>query len=174
MSQCAFGKTPISRSNQATFARGRSTRLRARRRATGRSETQAGRFATGVERSGTQDVSRGHNEQREAQRPKGRGVSSAGTGAPSPEASMAANSLIESRGLPGSQRSWCEGLTPGESSRRGTADRGVGRLVAALWIVRDKPNSHCFEKLISAPFSRALGWWHVPRYGCRYSVHDVA
>lgn len=52
---------------------------RARRRATGRSAAQAGRFAF---RSAAENASRGRNEQREAQRPPGRGVSGAGTGAP--------------------------------------------------------------------------------------------
>jgi len=41
---------------------------RARRRATARSEAQAGRFAIGVQRSETESASRGRNEHREAQR----------------------------------------------------------------------------------------------------------
>ena len=52
---------------------------RARRRATGRSDS-AGRAVR--DRSAAEGASRGRNEQREAQRPPGRGVSGAGTGAP--------------------------------------------------------------------------------------------
>ena len=44
----------------------------------------------------------------------------------------AEHSQHESHGLPGSQRSWREGLAPREASCRGTTDRGVGRLVAAF------------------------------------------
>ena len=51
----------------------------ARRRATGRSDS-AGRAVR--DRSAAEGASRGRNEQREAQRPQGRGVSGAGTGAP--------------------------------------------------------------------------------------------
>ncbi len=43
--------------------------------------SSAGRFAVGVERSGTESVSRGLNEQRDAQEAQATGVPGAGTGA---------------------------------------------------------------------------------------------